>query len=108
MRLLQYMNKNQKSSGFRAFGKLTYFTNGISKRPYIEHVFPAQQLMNNIISLAADPDFGIDQFGELTLESQQALKNVLNKNTLLATDKASADFLDNAMGATSPAGIQRF
>ena len=106
IRLLQDINSRGNDVGFRGFGKLGYFINGISGTPYIEHLFPAQQLLNNIVSLAADPDFELDG-KELNDKSKEALKDILKKNVLLATDKPSADFLDLALGKTNSAGLLR-
>ena len=107
IRLLQHINNKGNDRGFRAFGQLSYFINGISGSPYIEHLFPAQQLINNIVSLAADPDFKMESKGKLDGDTEIALKNILKRNALLATDKPSANFLDAAIGKTNSAGLLR-
>lgn len=107
IRLLQHINSKGNDRGFRAFGQLSYFINGISGSPYIEHLFPAQQLINNIVSLAADPDFKMESKGKLDGDTEIALKNILKRNALLATDKPSANFLDAAIGKTNSAGLLR-
>jgi chloramphenicol 3-O-phosphotransferase len=107
IRLLQDINSRGNDFGFRAFAQLSYFINGISGSPYIEHMYPSQQLLNDIISLAADPDFKMESEGKLDGKTDEALKNILKRNTLLATDSPSAHFLDSSIGNTNSGGLLR-
>jgi chloramphenicol 3-O-phosphotransferase len=107
IRLLQDINSRGNDFGFRAFAQLSYFINGISGSPYIEHMYPSQQLLNDIISLAADPDFKMESEGKLDGKTDEALKNILKRNTLLATDSPSAYFLDSSVGNTNSGGLLR-
>jgi chloramphenicol 3-O-phosphotransferase len=107
IRLLQRMNEKHLYKGFRATGQLAYFSNGISGSSYIEHVYPNIALMLDIVSLAADPNFTLDEFGGLDGGTNAALDKILRKNTLLATDAKSAAFFDTQR-KENKSGILRF
>lgn len=110
MRLLQDMNANKKGVGFRSLGQLIYISGsiaGVTKgRPYVEHVYPNSSVAFDIISLAADNTFTLKDDGSLSDEAENALDQILDKNTLWATDNVTAATVD-VFSTTNRSGIQR-
>ena len=110
MRLLQDMNSNKKGVGFRSLGQLVYISGSIigatKGKPYVEHVYPNSSVAFDIISLAADNTFTLTDKGYLSKEANNALDQILDKNTLWATDNATANTID-VLSTTNRSGIQR-
>ena len=110
MRLLQDMNSNKKGVGFRSLGQLVYISGSIvgatKGKPYVEHVYPNSSVAFDIISLAADNTFTLTDEGYLSKEANNALDQILDKNTLWATDNATANTID-VLSTTNRSGIQR-
>jgi shikimate kinase len=110
LRLLQDMNSNKKSSGFRSLGSLEYISSSIigfkKGIPYVEHIYPNSSVAFDILSLAADDSFSLTDQEKLGADSINALDKIIAKNTLWATDNQTANTID-VLRTTNRSGIQR-
>jgi len=105
-RFVQMLNDSAYTGGFRALGQLEYISSGVSGKTYLEHVYPNSALSFDIVAIALNDDFNLDQFGDLSVNARQAVRNLFQKNTLWATDSKTAFFIDVLVN-TNKSGIER-